>query len=202
LTPNPVRSDIVSFDTSTANKIYLDGASWEIAVDEEITVIGRIGSAFLDLAGFDSASIAGFGAYYIAGGLTLAGLTDAASHVFNIPSQSGRPKTQAVGLTARQLAAVTAALDNSSKDPALSATFKEMADKGVMLKVTVTNTVPSWFGDGNLEAGGIRIQAHGDGPGPNGPDSIDPNSTSKLLSSEIGSGSAWAPPLQKLLLTS
>jgi hypothetical protein len=147
-----------------------------------IVITGRVSSPFFTQFSLDPQDFGvGFGAFYIAGGLTLAGSTGGGSRDFDVPAKDGRPQTKTSGTDARQMAAITGALDNSDKDAGLNASFQEMANKGVTLKITVTETIPDWFQDPTFQVGGTRFPAMGDGPNGSGPDNFVAGSVVEIV---------------------
>lgn len=147
---------------------------------DPIIITGRFGSGFFSSWGFDpSAFQAGIGSFYV-GGLTLASFYAANPKHLKIPGASGKPETATNNLNSQQLAAVIAALDNADKDAGLSSSFKEMADKGVKMTVTVQSQVPDWFENPSFQVAGVKFSGV-DTNGDERADSFSANTTVEII---------------------
>jgi len=124
---------------------------------DPIIVTGRFGGGFFSSWGFNPDDFqAGIGSFFV-GGLTLASFYESNPKHLKVPGNAQKPETATNNLNSSQLAAVLSALDNAEKDPELSRSFREMAEKGVKLTVSVQSQVPDWFEDPSFQVGGVRF---------------------------------------------
>jgi hypothetical protein len=147
---------------------------------DPIIITGRFGGSFFGSYGFNPADFqSGIGSFYV-GGLTLASYYAANPKHLKLPGTANKPATQTNNLNKDQLAAVLSSLDNADKDAGLSSSFKEMAEKGVKMTVTVQAAVPDWFEDPSFQVAGVRFSGtdtNADGKA----DSFSSNSTVEIV---------------------
>ncbi|MAO02979.1 MAG: hypothetical protein CL804_00350 [Citromicrobium sp.] len=104
----------------------------------------------------------------------LSGISVDTDDIVVIGKKDGRPETTIEGASPEQIAAIMAALANSSENDSLAEAFREMAELNVTLEINLTEVAPSDFGNDVGEAEFQAIQM------PNGDQSFLPDSTAVI----------------------